>query len=180
MTDGTTSCDWTGGFTANSVELTALTGCTVATQAAPKPSSWTTSKLLCGADFTQCSGGTCLPVTPVACIYQTGAHACPVNFPNELTYHSSFDDDRQCSTCVCSVSNASCTNLSVTLHADQSCSSASMSCAGAGCCNLPSTVSQSVGSAAITVTKTGMCSPNGGTYLNGSANPAAPTTVCCP
>lgn len=180
MMDGTTPCDWTGSFAANSVELTQVSSCSVATPAAPKPASWTTSKLLCGAVFTPCNGGTCLPDAPLACIYQSGAHACPAGFPKGFTYYSSVDDDRQCASCSCAIGNASCTNVGVTLHGNGSCSSSLVTCPGSGCCNLPVNVNQNVGSAAISVTKTGMCSPSGGAYLNGTANPGGVTTVCCP
>lgn len=113
------------------------------------------------------------------CIYRAGEHTCPAEGPFEdrLTFHESFDDGRECSTCSCGSPTGSCTG-SVALH-----SSASCDAAGAGTVSTDGCI---VGVAGVTVsaarwTQTGItasCTPSV-TSPEGEAVPSEAVTFCC-
>ncbi len=137
---------------------------------------------VCGGATTtnDCGAGqrcTPTPASPFSavCIFQSGDHECPTEYPDKQLFHDSVNDNRSCSTCSCQRQGGSC----------------ELSVEGCGLNNDDKTLSSSSGNTvsvngddtdyqlvSVSSINQGQCNPSSST-LQGSVTTSGATTLCC-
>jgi hypothetical protein len=133
------------------------------------------------------NGSVCMP-EPAApfedeiCVFRTGSHACPTDYPNRHTYSLAMTDERECEPCTCVLSGG-CT-ATITLYDNAQCtntgagSSQNIGQRSPGQCE---DFNPSISVAAMRLTSAAVpsnCYPNGGRSV-GDIQTHDPITVCC-
>jgi hypothetical protein len=159
--------------------------------------SWGESALACdGQPEGQCAGDSqaCIPTAPEGfqqCIYyarqvdELEPPACPVEYPERLTFYRSYVDGRSCTECTCGQPAGAICKASITAYEDPSCAAAvfmhPVDLAAPDLCisqgGMPGYTISGM-SASWNENTPGHCEASGG-ELTGSVIPTDPRVFCC-
>jgi hypothetical protein len=157
------------------------------------PATWQTVARVCKwtpAGACALGGDVCAPQAPSGfrvCVYHGGDVGCSAHGPYQEKHvvYETLLDTRSCSPCACGAPlGSSCAGM-VSVFSDDACSSDAslvsdylIDAAQSRCVDLGGGPALGSKSATAPTYSPGMCSPSGG-EPQGSAEPAAPSTLCC-
>ena len=130
----------------------------------------------------------CVPAIPLSppgflqCIFQSGEHACPDEYPNQHVFYDEITGFRGCSACSCAAPKGGECSATVTIFQDGSCSGVpnggSITSSEPACINVNQ--GNSLGGKKVTAPsyQPGTCEPIGGEPID-SVELKGPSTFCC-
>jgi hypothetical protein len=129
----------------------------------------------------ECVGQPAAPFEASVCIYQTGSHACPGTYPQQITVYAELNDLRDCSECQCYPSVDSVCEYYGMLMGEGGCQGGAGMEASSndGCISIADLGFIPTGFAGASDANADFaCDPEGGDPV-GEVVGKSPTTICC-